>query len=79
MAGTDELILFMTVPFGIEELIIPGVLSSRDIPFHLTERFLARLGRYAEIRVRASRLEDAMRALEEAKRVGEKQDSDTEV
>jgi hypothetical protein len=56
----------MTLPVGVDELIIPGVLASRDIPVHLTERYLARQGRYVEIRVPASRLEDARRALDYA-------------
>jgi len=69
----------MTLPVGIDELIIPGVLSSRDIPVHLTERYFARQGRYLEIRVPASRLEDARRALDDAKLVGENLDSSTQV
>lgn len=79
MSNSDQLVLFMTLPIGVDELIIPGVLTSRDIPIHLTERYFARQGRYLEIRVPASRLEDARLALEDAKRVGEKLDSDTEV
>jgi hypothetical protein len=65
----------MTLPLGADESIIPGVLASRGIPAHLSERYLARLGRYVEIRVPASRLEDARRALEDAKRVGEQSSS----
>jgi len=79
LADPDELVIFMTLPVGVDELIIPGVLASRDIPVHLTERYLARQGRYVEIRVPASRLEDAKRALADAKRVGENLDSSTEV
>lgn len=79
LANPDELVIFMTLPVGVDELIIPGVLASRDIPVHLTERYLARQGRYVEIRVPASRLEDARRALDDAKRVGENLDSNTEV
>ena len=79
MSNSDELVLFMTLPVGVDELIVPGVLASRDIPVHLTERYFARQGRYVEIRVPASRLEDARRALDDAKLVGEKLDSDTEV
>lgn len=76
---SGELVIFMTLPVGVEELVIPGVLASRDIPFHLTERYFARQGRYVEIRVPVSRLEDARRALDDAKRVGENLDSNTEV
>jgi len=79
LANPDELVIFMTLPIGVDELIIPGVLASRDIPVHLTERYFARQGRYVEIRVPASRLEDAKRALDDAKRVGENLDLDTEV
>jgi len=79
LANPDELVIFMTLPVGVDELIIPGVLASRDIPVHLTERYFARQGRYVEIRVPASRLEDARRALDDAKRVGENLDSGTEV
>jgi len=66
----EELVVFMTLPFGVEESIIPGVLASRGIPVHVSERYLARQGRYVEIQVPASRLDDARRALDEAKRVG---------
>ena len=79
MSNPDELVIFMTLPVGVDELIIPGVLASRDIPVQLTERYFARQGRYVEIRVPASRLEDAKRALDDAKKVGESLDSDAEV
>jgi len=80
MSNPDELVIFMTLPVGVDELIIPGVLASRDIPVHLTERYFARQGRYLEIRVPASRLENARRrALDDAKRVGENLDPGTEV
>src|SRR5262245_4262006 len=78
LSDQDELVLFITVR-DFDELIIPGVLTSRDIPIHLTERYFARQGRSLEIRVPASRLEDAKRALDDAKQVGEKLDSNTEV
>jgi len=78
MFKPDELVLFMTLRGG-DALIIPGVLTSRDIPIHLTERYFARQGRSLEIRVPASRIEDAKRALEDAKQVGEQLDSTTEV
>jgi hypothetical protein len=79
LANPDELVILMTLPVGVDELIIPGVLTSRDIPVHLTERYFARQGRCVEIRVPVSRLEDARRALDDAKRVGENLNSDTEV
>lgn len=78
MSNPEELVVFMTLPFGVDESIIPGVLASRGIPVHLSERYLARQGRYVEIRVPASRLEDARRALDEAKRVGKQLNSGSE-
>jgi hypothetical protein len=71
MSDPEELVVFMTLPLGVDESIIPGVLASRGIPVHLSERRLARQGRYVEIQVPASRLEDAQRALDDAKRIGE--------
>ena len=79
MSNPNELVLCMTLRQGVNGLIIPGVLASRDIPVHLTERYFARQGRYLEIRVPASRLEDARRALDDAKRVGENLTSESEV
>jgi hypothetical protein len=71
MSNPEELVVFVTLPLGVDESIIPGVLASRGIPVYLSERYLARQGRYVEIRVPASRLEDARQALDDAKRVGE--------
>jgi hypothetical protein len=78
MPNPDELVVFMTLPVGVDESIIPGVLASRGIPFNLSERYLARQGRYVEIQVPASRFEDAQQALEDAKRVGEQLKSGSE-
>jgi len=78
MSNEEELVVFMTLPFGVDESIIPGVLASRGIPFHLSERYLARQGRYVEIQVPASRLEDARRALGDAKRVVEQLEAGNE-
>lgn len=71
----EELVVFMTLPRGVDESIIPGVLASRGIPVHVSERYVARGPRYVEIKVPASRLEDARRALDEAKRAGEQMKS----
>jgi hypothetical protein len=71
VSNQDELVVLMTLPFGVDESIIPGVLASRGIPVHLSERYLARQGRYVEIQVPASCLADARRALDDAKRIGE--------
>lgn len=67
----QDLVIFMTLPFGVDESIIPGVLASRGIPVYVFERYLARQGRYVEIKVPASRLEDARRALDDAKTLGD--------
>ena len=71
MSNPEELVVCMTLPVGADESIIPGVLASRGIPVHLSGRRLARQGRNVEIQVPASRLEDARRALDDAKWVGE--------
>jgi hypothetical protein len=42
MPNPDELVVFMALPVGVGESIIPGVLASRGIPFKLSERYLAR-------------------------------------
>ena len=78
MSNPEELVVFMTLPIGVDESIIPGVLASRGIPVHLSERRLARQGRYVEIQVPVSRLEDARRALEDAKQVGEQLKAENE-
>jgi len=70
MSDQEQLVVFMTLPLGVEESIIPGVLASRGIPVQVSERYLARQGRYVEIQVPASRLDDARRALDDAKRIG---------
>jgi hypothetical protein len=75
---SDELILLMTLPHGVDESIIPGVLASRGITVYLTERYPARQGRYVEIQVPASRLEAARRVLDDAKEVGKQLKSDSE-
>ena len=71
MPDPEELVLFMTLPYGVEEAIIPGVLTSRNIPFFLFENHPAKQPWYVEIKVPASRIEDARRALADAKEVGE--------
>ena len=78
MSHQEELVVFLTLPLGVEESIIPGVLASRGIPVHLSERYLARQGRYVEIQVPASRLQDARQALDDAKRVGEQLETGNE-
>jgi hypothetical protein len=70
MSDSKELVVFMTLPRGVEQAIIPGVLASRNIPFVLVDRYLAHLGSNVEIQVPASRLEDARQALADAKKVG---------
>jgi hypothetical protein len=78
MPDSEEFVIFMKLKFGVDETIIPGVLASRGIPVFLTERYMARQGRYVEIKVPVGRLEDARRALEDAKRVGDLMDQDSD-
>jgi len=78
MSNQREFVVFMTLPRGVDESIIPGVLASRGIPVRLSERYLGRQGRYVEILVPASRLDDARRALDDAKGVGELLKSESE-
>lgn len=78
MSDPEELVVFMTLPVGVDESIIPGVLVSRGIPVYLSQRYLARQGRYVEIKVPASRLEDARLALADARKVGEQLGSESE-
>ena len=70
MADSNELVVFMTLPRGVEEAIIPGVLASRNVPFVLVDRYLARQGQHVEVQVPSSRLKDARQALADAKKVG---------
>ena len=70
MADSKEFVVFMTLPRGVEEAIIPGVLPSRNVPFVLLDRYLAHQRSYVEIQVPASQLEDARQALADAKKVG---------
>jgi hypothetical protein len=70
MVDSKELVVFMTLPRGVEEAIIPGVLASRNVPFVLVDRYLAHQGSYVEIQVPASRLEEARQAVADAKKVG---------
>jgi len=63
MHDSEEFVVFMTLEFGVDETVIPGVLASRGIPVFLTERYVARQRRYVEIKVPAARMEDARRAL----------------
>jgi hypothetical protein len=77
VSDSEELVVFLKLKFGVEEKVIPGVLASRGIPVVLSEYHPARQGRYVELKVPASRLEEARRALEDAKRVGEFMDDET--
>jgi hypothetical protein len=78
MPDSEDFVVFMKLKFGVDETIIPGVLASRGIPVFLTERYMARQGQYVEIKVPAERLEDARRALEDAKRVGDLMDQESD-
>jgi hypothetical protein len=77
MPDSEELVVFMKLKFGVEETVIPGVLASRGIPVVLSEHHPARQRRYAELKIPASRLDEARCALEDAKRLGELMDDET--
>ena len=70
MHESEELVPFMTLQRGVEETLIPGVLASRGIPFAVFEMHPAYEAWHVEIKVPASRLGDARRAVEDAKKVG---------
>jgi hypothetical protein len=78
MPDSEELVVFMKVKLGVEETVIPGALASRGIPVFLSERHHSHQGPYVEIKVPAARLEEARRALEDAKRVGKLMDQETD-
>ena len=78
MSDSEELVVFMTLDRGVEESLIPGVLASRGIPFVLFDQHPGHQGWYVEIKVPASRLEDARRAIEDAKKVGKLLDRESE-
>ena len=69
----DNLVVFRTCGSPIEFGLIRGVLESNDIPCFFFDRDYRG---HATIEVPASRLEDAERALEEARRLGEQMPGD---
>jgi hypothetical protein len=71
MPDPEKLVVFMTLARGVEETLIPGVLASRYIPYVRFEHHPAEQTWYVEIKVRASRLQDARRAVEDAKGIGQ--------
>jgi hypothetical protein len=72
MSDPEKLVVFMILPRGVEETLIPGVLASRNIPYVVFEQHPAEQTWYVEIKVPASRLEEARRALEDAREVGKR-------
>jgi len=74
MSDPEKLVVFMILPRGMEETLIPGVLASRNIPYVVFEQHPAKQTWYVEIKVPASRLEDARQALEDAREVGKRLD-----
>ena len=75
MSNSEELVIFMRLELGVEQTLIPGVLASRGVPFTLLEQHRER---YVLIMVPASRLEQAQRAVDDAKELGKllKEESD---
>jgi len=71
VSDSDELAIFDFSDLDVEPVLVPGILSSRNIPFETAERYTAYpRGNYTQILVPASRLADARRALEDAKGSG---------
>jgi hypothetical protein len=65
----DELVVFRTCYSALESGLIRGVLESNDIPYLVSDGDYYGMSPY--IKVPASRVEDAERALEEARKMGE--------
>jgi hypothetical protein len=74
----EELVVFMKLERGVEEALIPGVLAGRGIPVVLSEQHPAHQRWHVEIKVHASHIEEARRALEDARQVGELMDQETD-
>ena len=70
----DELVEFRECGSPLEAGLIRGVLENNDIPCLVSDRDY--YGRAAILKVPASRVEDAERALEEAQRLGEQMPGD---
>lgn len=75
MLDPECYVKFMTLLSPVDEAVIPGVLSSYGVPHLAIERFVGRGGRYIEIQVPASHLDDARRALEDATNAGKQMSS----
>lgn len=70
MNSSAQLVTFMvfdSLGSATESAIVRGILASRGVPFFFFNRVK---GKPATIRVPASRLEDAKRAIAEAKKLG---------
>ena len=65
----DELVVFRTCESELEAGLIRGVLASNDIPYFVSGTDYYNMS--STIKVPASRVEDAERALEEARKMGE--------
>jgi hypothetical protein len=70
----EELVVFRTGVSALEAGLIRGVLESNDIRYFVSEGDYYNIS--ACIKVPASRLEDAERALEEAREMGERMAED---
>jgi hypothetical protein len=66
----DELVVFRTCYSSLEAGLIRGVLENNEIPFVVSDG--DPYNPQPSIRVPASRVEDAERALEEARKMGER-------
>ena len=66
----DDLVVFRTCYSSLEAGLIRGVLENNEIPYLVSDGDYYGMSPY--IKVPASRLEDAERALEEARKMGER-------
>src|ERR1035441_9674400 len=66
----DDLVVFRTCYSALEAALIRGVLENNDIPYFVSEGNPYSMAPF--IKVPASRVEDAERALEEARKMGER-------
>ena len=78
MPDSDELDVFTALKYGVEDTVIPEVLTSWGIPFVRVDHRPAHQQWFVEIKVPRSRLEDARRALEHARHIGELLNDDSD-
>ena len=78
MPDSDELDVFTALKYGVEDTVIPEVLTSWGIPFVRVDHRPAHQQWFVEIKVPRSRLEGARRALDHARHIGELLNDDSD-